>query len=106
MRRLIPALIAAAALAAPATASASGLHATPCRTTQPGFVHYLGEIATNCTTARAVERYWVGHEIPTRTVRIAGIRWTYRGASWWGDATETSFLAGNRIVYISHRPSG
>jgi hypothetical protein len=105
MRRLIAAIVAAGALLAPAAASA-GLHATPCRTTAPGFVLYLGELGTSCATARTVERYWTGHQILGGTVQIAGIRWAYRGASWWGDSTDTSFVAGGRLVYISHRPAG
>lgn len=101
MKKAVLILISVAALLAPASALASGAHATPCRTSAPGFVQYLGEIGTSCSTARTVEHYWVLHEILTSTVRVAGIRWSYH--RW--TSTETSFVAGARVVYVVHRPS-
>jgi hypothetical protein len=72
MRRLIPALIAAAALAAPATASA---HSATCG--RPFLYVTVHAANVPCATAMAVYRYWDSHEtLFARTVRIAGRAWT------------------------------
>jgi hypothetical protein len=104
MRRLIPVLVAAAALALPAAAGATvkGMH--QCLTTAPGFVYSLwASPAVGCGTARTVERYAIRHEILTRTVTIAGVRWAYNRAG----STEESLVGPHwRTVTIFHRPSG
>ena len=100
MRRALLTLTLAGTLVAPASALASSSHATPCRTSQPGFVSYLGALNTTCATARTVERYWTGHEM-LAPAWIAGVRWHVA----WGTSTQTSIVAGGRDVYIVHRPS-
>jgi hypothetical protein len=103
MRRLIPALVAAVALALPATAGATTKGMKHCRTTAPGFVYSLwASPAVGCATARTVERYAIGHEILTRTVRVASVRWTHYRSGSTGD----SFVGpGWQTVTFFHRPS-
>jgi hypothetical protein len=103
MKKAIIILTSTVALAAPTTALASGAtHATPCRTSFPGFMHYLGALNTSCATARTVEHYAVNHEMYGTPPQIAGIRWTVH---YWS-STETSLIAGARVVYMEHRPAG
>jgi hypothetical protein len=109
MRKYIKYLVVTGALGAlaavPAGASAmSYFRATPCQPATPGFVFLLDEGSTTCNVARAVERYWVGHEIFSgQRLTISGIPWTYRHVS----STEANFSAGPwKFVTIDHRPSG
>jgi len=110
IKRTLVAAVSAAALVVPATASA---HSTYCGS--PYRYVTTNAVGVSCGTARTVERYWDSHEILSRTVVVAGIRWTItvdRSAGWvwaygqWLPRYATHFTAGSRSVEIDSLPYG
>jgi hypothetical protein len=104
MKRLAAALVTVAALGGAGVASAApGEH--HCRPATPGFTTMLTSWdRASCAQARAVERFWVGHETEGRPFRAAGVRWvqhTYPTASPRLQAT--MLTAPHREIDIVHR---
>lgn len=69
---------------------------------------YLGVSGgVSCATARTVERYWERHVILSKTVRIAGRRWTYlRFGSTGTQFTIGAPKVGVLCIEIESRPYG
>ncbi len=91
MRKLIPALALAGALALPASASASTAHRTYCG--HPDAYVTLYATGVSCKTALTVERYGDRHNtLLYPTAQIAGRRWAFlvdrraHGHEWVGNS--------------------
>ena len=109
---LILASIAAIAAMIPTAASA---HAQTVICVHDGHYVTVKATGTACGTAMTIERYWGGHEILTRTVKIAGTGWTMKinrnaGTIWaygqWLPIYATTFTAGGHSVEIDSLPYG
>jgi hypothetical protein len=98
IEKAVTAAIAAAALAAAPAAADAKTKMVYC-----GF--RVSVINVNCRTALAVKKYWEGHEILAKTVRISGRTWRMtikRGSPFY----YTDFKSGNSTVDIQSAPYG
>ena len=103
MKRLTILITLLTALAITASASARPLKHS-CAPASRAFTYRLQETGSTCSTARAIERYLMSHEVE-QPFRLAGRQWwpnlysRRQGHTWYWFATPN----GRSIVYVTTR---